>query len=63
MLENIHYKATLSHSYTSHKPQKIIRQNKYMYVHGKGNTIDVFDKNDFTLIKTLEVDSKRMIIA
>jgi hypothetical protein len=38
-------------------------QKKYLYIHGKDNTIELFKLSDLSLVATLNTDNKRIIIA
>ena len=40
-----------------------MREKKYIYLHGKGNTVDVLDPLDMSHVRNLDLDSKRMIVA
>jgi hypothetical protein len=38
-------------------------QKKYLYVHGKDNTVDVYDPKTLTSVTVLNTDGKRIIVA
>lgn len=61
--EKVHYKVGPTYSYSGHVPTKLTRQKKYLYSHGKDKTIDVFDPHDMALVKNLNTDNEKFILA
>jgi hypothetical protein len=52
-----------TYSYSGHVPTKLTRQKRYIYSHGKDKTIDVFDPMDMALVRNLNTDNEKFILA
>ena len=64
MSEGTHYKKRMSFHYASHVPNKLSRAEKYLYVHGKDKTIDIFDADTMEIVhSSLNTDNEKFVIA
>jgi len=63
VLDGTHLKEVTSFNYENHKCGRIFKGSKYIYAHGKNDTVDILNPKDLNLISTLDIDGNKLNFA